>query len=163
MTKSLVVRAEAPADEPAIQALHVLAFGGPDEARLVAALRRSGEAEVSLVAEADGQVAGHILLSRLHGPVRALTLAPVAVTPERQRQGIGSRLVAAACAQAGEADWQAIFVLGDPRFYGRLGFSEQAAEGFQCEYAGRNFMMRALGDHAPAPGLIIYPDAFHDL
>ena len=72
-----------PADHAAVARLHRLAFEGDAEARLVDALRRSGAATVSLVAEAEGRVVGHVLLSRLEAPENALALAPLAVLPDR--------------------------------------------------------------------------------
>src|SRR5215203_5315791 len=94
---SLVVRPESPEDRDAIRTANRLAFGQDDEATLVDALRDGGHARVSLVAEADGEVVGHILFSDLPivtpvGTVGALSLAPMAVLPAQQRRGIGSML-----------------------------------------------------------------------
>jgi GNAT superfamily N-acetyltransferase len=106
---SLVVRLETTKDQAAVRHVHQAAFGGDAEANLVDALRDGGFAEVSLVAEVDGEIVGHILFSRLSivtkvGTVDALSLAPMAVLPSHQRQGIGSKLVEAgleACRDAG--------------------------------------------------------------
>src|SRR5215468_871227 len=89
------IRAETPADHEAIRHVNRLAFGQHDEARLVDALRDGGYVQASLVAEKDGQVVGHILFSDLPiitgaGTVPALALAPMAVLPAIQNQGVGS-------------------------------------------------------------------------
>src|SRR5260370_1459396 len=97
-TNSDAVRPETAADHDAIRHVHGLAFGREGEARLVDALREGGFACVSLVAETDGQVVGHILFSSLpittqHGTATALAPAPLAVLPACHRQDIGSALM----------------------------------------------------------------------
>src|SRR5262249_40935753 len=96
--KPLTIRAETDADHEAIRHVNRLAFGQDDEAGIVDALRDGGYARVSLVAEVNGEVVGHILFSDLpiltdKGIVPALSLAPMTVLPAYQRQGIGSALV----------------------------------------------------------------------
>jgi putative acetyltransferase len=96
----IVIRPETDADLDAIRHVNRAAFESDTEANLVDALRDGGYVEVSLVAEVDGEIVGHILFSRLPiftkgGKVDALSLAPMAVLPSRQRQAIGSRLVEA--------------------------------------------------------------------
>src|SRR4051812_12465141 len=91
---TVTIRGETTDDLPAIREVHRRAFGSDDEPRLVDALRAGGHARVSLVAEESGRVVGHILFSALtietaRGAVEALALAPLAVDPDRQRQGIG--------------------------------------------------------------------------
>jgi putative acetyltransferase len=161
MPESTVIRDEARADEPAIHEIHVLAFPGPDEARLVDALRQSGDAAISLVAVRGDRILGHILLSRLTAPMRALSLAPVAVRPEFQRRGIGSALVRGGLDRARRDGWEAVFVLGDVRYYSRFGFSVEAARGYLSPYTGEHFMMQPLGrGKIPAAGQLIYPAPF---
>lgn len=143
------IRPETEADRAAIHALNSAAFGQPMEADLVDRLRADGDAVLSLVAVEDGEIVGHILLSRMEAPFRALALAPVAVKPTRQRQGIGAALIHAGLARAKEAGWQGVFVLGEPDYYQRFGFSAQQAAGFVSPYAGPYFMALALGDALP--------------
>ncbi|HEY4008516.1 MAG TPA: N-acetyltransferase [Acidobacteriaceae bacterium] len=138
------IRDERQADWTAVRRLVSSAFGRSDEADLVEKLRAAGDAVVSLVAEEDGQIVGHILLSRMDAPFSALALAPVSVTPARQRSGIGSALVAAGIARARNEGWAAVFVLGEPEFYARFGFDQEAAAGFTSPYAGPYLMMLRL-------------------
>jgi putative acetyltransferase len=125
----VVVRAEAATDPPAIRAVHDEAFHGPAEGRLVDLLRLSPAfvPELSLVAEREGRVVGHVLFSRISveldgREVELLALAPVAVLPSCQNQGIGSRMIREGIARAAALGFRAVAVLGDPRYYGRFGF-----------------------------------------
>lgn len=153
-----MIRPEAPGDAAAVSALLTRAFGGPAEADLVDRLRADGDAAISLVADRGG-VCGHVLLSPMVAPFPALALAPLAVAPERQRQGIGAALVTAALAAA--AEWRAVFVLGDPAYYGRFGFDAALAAGFDSPYAGPHLMVRPLGGPLPArAGAIRHAPAF---
>ncbi len=156
------IRDETGADHAAVGRLHRLAFGGDAEARLVDALRRSGAAVLSLVAECGGgAVVGHVLLSRLVSPPGSLALAPLAVLPERQRRGVGSALVRAALARAREGGWAAAFVVGDPAYYGRFGFDADSARGHASPYAGQHFMAAPLGaERLPGVGAVVYPAPF---
>lgn len=119
------------------------------EAELVEELRRAGDSAISLVAEEDGEIVGHVLLSKMEAPFRALALAPVSVGPGRQRCGIGSALIRSAVNRAREEGWAAIFVLGEPSYYERFGFDAAAAAGFTSPYAGEHFMVLALGAALP--------------
>jgi putative acetyltransferase len=161
MLDELVIRGEVRGDEPAIHEIHLRAFPGPAEAKLVDDLRQSGDAGISLVAARDERIIGHILFSNLTAPMRALALAPVAVHRDFQRQGIGSTLIRAGLERARRDGWEAVFVLGDVRYYRRFGFSVEAARGYRCPYAGEHFMMQPLGrGNIPAAGQLVYPAAF---
>jgi len=149
----MIVRDEAPADHAAVHALVHAAFGQADEAVLVDRLRETGDSRVSLVAEEeDGVIVGHILLSEMSAPFRALGLAPVSVTPERQGQGLGSRLIEAAIERARAMGYAAIVVLGDQAYYGRFGFEVEAAEGYASPYAGPHLALLRLTDEALPKG-----------
>ncbi len=140
------IRPETPADRAAVWQVHQAAFGGPAEANLVAALVDGGAAEVALVAERDGCIVGHILFSRLsihtaQRSVTALSLAPLAVLPEYQRQGVGSALVLAgldACRRAGHL---IVTVLGHPAYYQQFGFSAQLAQPLHSPFGGGDAWM----------------------
>lgn len=118
-----MIRAERPSDRDAIFHVNARAFETDAEARLVDVLRERDAAAVSLVAEVDGAVVGHILFSPVTvGDREFVALAPMAVLPEHQRSGVGSALVRAgidACRARGDA---AIFVLGHAEYYPRFGF-----------------------------------------
>ena len=141
---SFKIRAETPDDRAAVHAVVAGAFGQSDEADLVEQLHADGDVFVSLVAEEDGAVIGHVLLSAMRAPIRALGLAPVSVGPARQGTGVGSALIREAIRLAREAGYAAIFVLGDQAYYGRFGFDVDAARGFASPYAGDHFAVLAL-------------------
>ena len=156
----MIVREQRPGDDAEVRELLSLAFGGAAEADLVERLHRDGDVAFALVAEEDG-IAGHILLSRLDAPLRALALAPLAVLPERQRRGIGGRLVRAALERARQDGWEAMFVLGDPDYYRRFGFDAALTRGFDSPYSGPAFMVLALsGELSASTGRVGYPAAF---
>jgi putative acetyltransferase len=143
------VRAETPDDLEAIREVNRHAFGQEDEARLVDALRDGNYARLSLVAERGGRVVGHILFSDLPivtqaGTLPALALAPVAVLPEYQRQGVGSRLVRAGLRACAESGHKIVVVLGHPDYYPRFGFSAQLAERLKSPFSGPAFMALEL-------------------
>jgi len=144
------VRDESPRDWKAVYQVVSSAFGQLAEAELVEKLREGGDSVVSLVAEEDGQIVGHVLLSRMDAPFRSLALAPVSVIPTKQRRGIGSALVKRAVDSARSKGWDAIFVMGDPNYYERFGFDREAAAGFTSPYAGRHFMVLRLSPSLPA-------------
>jgi putative acetyltransferase len=159
----VVLRGEAPADRDAVRALLIDAFGGVAEADLVDALRRDGDLAVSLVAERDGAVIGHVGLSRLASPDRSLALAPLAVARQARRQGIGAALVGAALDRARGTGAALVFVLGEPDFYARFGFSAQATDGFDSAYAGPHFMAVRMDDAIPAKAPVVFAPAFDAL
>ncbi len=161
------VRLERPEDMEAIREVNRLAFGGEDEALLVDALRDGGCSRLSLVAEKDGKVVGHILFSDLpivtqSGTLAALALAPMAVLPGHQRQGIGSFLVREGLRACAEAGHRIVVVLGHPDYYPRFGFSPQMAERLKAPFSGPAFMALELvpGALAGVTGEVVYPPLF---
>jgi putative acetyltransferase len=161
----MILREEKPADRKAIRDVVTAAFGTTAEATLIDHLRNDGDIALSLVAEMPGdRIVGHILFSPLTAPFRALALAPVAVTPNHQRQGIGSRLIREGLVRAARDGWQGVFVLGDPGYYRRFGFNPELAAGFRCPYAGPYLMVAALNGTLPAmEGVLRYARAFENL
>lgn len=161
------IRAERPADAPAVDAVHRAVFPGEDEALLVAALRAAGHACVSLVAEVDGQIVGHIVFSPVSiagtGQTgQGLGLAPVAVLPEHQRRGIGSQLIREGLDVCRQAGFDFVVVLGHPEYYPRFGFRQATQQGLANEYgAVEAFMVVELTPGSlPPAGLVKYGPEF---
>jgi putative acetyltransferase len=159
-----MIRHARPADHAVIAAIVAAAFGRDDEAALVARLRAEEDAMFELVAEADGEVVGHILFSRLWVDRFELygALAPLAVRPDRHRQGLGAKLVRAGLETAREFGCHGVLVLGDPAYYARFGFSGDAAREVTAPFRGlAAFQALALEDDAfTGPMTVAYPDAF---
>lgn len=167
-----VIRPEEAADRAAIARLVTAAFGRDGEARLVDRLRQDGDLVLSLLAVEDGEPVGHVALSPVtlgaaDGRGRWLGLAPLAVAPARQRRGIGGRLVEAALRTCGQAGVELVFLLGEPAFYGRFGFTPACRHGWRCAYDAPDgaFQVRPVGRASPLPppGLVLYAPAFDDL
>jgi len=161
------IRPESPADLEAIRQVHRLAFGQDEEARLVDALRDGGYVQVSLVAERDEQIVAHVLFSDLpiitdSGTVPALALAPMAVVPKFQRQGIGSELVRRGLNVCREQGHRIVIVLGHPDFYPRFGFSSDLAQPLQSPFSGEAWMALELvpGALDGVAGHVEYPPPF---
>jgi putative acetyltransferase len=129
------VREERPEDSSAIRDVNRRAFGRDEEADIVDALRANGAVSLSLVATVDDLVVGHILYSPvLIGRLQGVGLAPMAVLPEHQRRGIGSRLVEAGNRQLEIAGCPFVVVLGHAAFYPRFGFRPARSIGVTCEW-----------------------------
>jgi putative acetyltransferase len=136
---ALGVRDEHATDRGRIEALLAEAFGRPDEAMIVARLRADGDMVLALVAEFEGDLVGYIAFSKVEATInghalKALALAPLAVSSARRGDGIGSALVAAGLEAAGAAGFEAVFVVGDPAYYERFGFTAAAAQPFASEW-----------------------------
>ena len=157
----MLIREDTGYDRVEVHDVISAAFGRLGEATLVDHLKADGDSVISLVAVDDARIIGHIMLSKLNAPFKALGLAPLSVRPERQRSGVGSLLVREGLSRARQEDWDAVFVLGDPVFYRRFGFDQERASGFSCRYAGMHFMVHPIRNSLPAlTGKIDYPPAF---
>jgi putative acetyltransferase len=164
------IRPERPGDADGIRAVHAAAFPTDLEARLVERLRDSAAARVSLVAQVDGHIVGHIVFSpvtvngqRIAG---ALGLAPVAVAPKYQRQGIGGQLIRAGLVTCRELGCGFVVLLGHPEYYPRFGFQQASRFGLTNEYgADEAFMVLELqpGAIPPGGGLVRYGSEFAGL
>jgi putative acetyltransferase len=166
--RNVTIRPETAADAAAIAEENRLAFGREAEARLVDGLRRGGYARLSLVAEVGGEVVAHILFSRLPivttdgSVVEAVALAPMAVRPADQRNGIGTRLVEEGLRRCRDQGDEIVVVLGHPSFYSRLGFSAALAEPLAGPFKGPAWMATELvpGALDGVAGWIEYPEPF---
>jgi len=167
----MTVRPEKPEDVPAIRVVNEQAFGRAAEADLVDALRRNGKAILSLVAEDNGRIVGHILFSpvTIQSNETELTgagLAPLAVVPDRQNQGIGSMLVEEGLRRLREAGHRFVVVLGHPNYYPRFGFFPASRFNIKSEYdvADEVFMAMELqaGALQDQSGIARYQPEFNE-
>lgn len=135
----MLIRSEKEKDLAAVHDLNILSFDTSLEADLVDALREQAQPVVSLVAERDGAVIGHILFSPVsligYPAVKIMGLAPMAVLPEYRRHGIGSALVRVGLEQCRQLGCGAVVVLGHPGYYPCFGFSAAVRFGIGCEYS----------------------------
>lgn len=155
-----LVRPERAEDIPLVRALNETAFGRPDEARLVDAVRRREEPTFCLVAvttpdatgnTGEGPIVGHVLFS----PVtmessgrrcRAVGLGPIAVHPDHRGVGVGSQLIRAGLDRCREEGYEAVVLLGHPTYYSRFGFTMARSRGIHWEHEmpGDPFMVLEL-------------------
>ncbi|MDP2410137.1 MAG: N-acetyltransferase [Pseudolabrys sp.] len=168
LSLQLTIRPERPDEAAAIRTVLDAAFGGPAEGELVDSLRAAGDLVLALVAVDNDAIAGYIAWPRLlietpRDVRNAVALAPLGVAPSHQRNGIGSALTRAGLAQLKENGERLVFVVGDPLFYQRFGFSLEAARAYVSDYAGEYFMALRLADDPPEQGLVRYPTPFDGL
>jgi putative acetyltransferase len=165
---NIPIRLRVSADDAAIAAVISAAFRGPDEAALVARLRKDGDMIAEFVAlDEAGAVIGHIAFSRLDvqsgsQALRAVALAPVAVAPGHQRQGIGGALILHARNCLRDEGEDLVVVLGHPAYYPQFGFSSLLARLLDAPYSGEAFMALELkpGILAALKWRVAYPRAF---
>lgn len=168
----ITIRPEQLEDRSRVRRVNELAFGRPVEADLVEKLRRSCRDALSLVAE-DHAVVGHILFTPVvvTGPASGIVgmgLAPMAVLPDRQRQGIGSQLVRRGLDILRERGCPFVVVVGHPEYYPRFGFQPASNHGLQSQWEGMPdavFMVAVLDPNAMAgaSGVARYADEFNDV
>jgi len=162
---SLIIREEQSGDASAIRTVNIRAFGQEQEANLVDTLRAKGAALLSLVATVREQVVGHIMYSPIAiGEMTAAALAPMAVLPECQRQGIGSSLVTTGNQRLKDRRYAAVVVLGHVEYYPRFGFVPASTRGIRCEWdVPDNAFMVLVFDESKmrgVSGLAEYRDEF---
>ena len=156
------IRRLQPEDMDAIAALNTECFGGPSEAAITRRLHAANDAQLSLIAHRQNDVVGHIEFFRvlIDGMPSGIGLGPMCVKPEVQGRGIGSGLVRMGLLALGGRGESIVFVLGDPDYYGRFGFTAAAAAPFRAPWSGPAFMARPINPGAPASGELTYPAAF---
>jgi putative acetyltransferase len=133
------VREELAADIEAIRAVNFAAFSRPDEGAIVDALRVNGAVWLSLVATLSGRVVGHALYSPVcidgeEGEIIGAGLGPMAVLPEHQRNGIGSKLIHTGSEKLKQSGCPFIVVLGYPEYYPRFGFQPAGIHQIRCQW-----------------------------
>lgn len=159
----MVIRPACAGDHDAIRAVVTAAFGQPDEAALVDALRADGDALVELVVEEADVIVGHVLISPLTTDTgaRFAALAPLSVASDHQRDGLGLMLMQVGHELCRAAGVEALIVLGHPDYYPRAGYSAEAAKTVTAPFSGPSFMALALKPGAlDAPVTVTYAKAF---
>lgn len=170
----IVIRSEEAADRQAIFEVNRLAFGQDNESRLIEKMRETKHfiPGLSLIALLDDIIVGHILFSvvSLEHPLQfscLLALAPLAVKPEYQRQGIGSLLVREGIERAARTNYPGVVVLGHPQYYLRFGFTRAVENGIICPYPvpDEAYMLFELRPEAMKglKGTVKYPDFFSEV
>ena len=162
------VRLEEAADAEAIRRVNVAAFLGTLEADLVDRLRDRGKLLVSMVAQSDLAIVGHIAFSRVvaesHAGLRGVGLAPVAVVPPMQRLGVGSALVHAGLDRCRRLHYDFAVVLGHASYYPRFGFMPASRFALRCSWDVPDDVFMALelrpGALAGVAGLVAYEPEF---
>ena len=162
------IRPETDADRAAVADVNERAFGRLVEARLIEAVPASDRfvPDLSLVAEQDGIVVGHVLVSYVDiepGLRRVFQVAPLAVAPSHQRGGIGTALMEEALRRLDSRGEPLVLVEGDPAYYRRFGFRRADVLGIDppSGVPAQYFMARRLGAYDPSlRGRAVYPEAF---
>lgn len=167
----VIIRPEKKEDYAAVYEVNQLAFEQEDEAVLVQKIRNSENffPELSLVAVKDGRIVGHILFSPVliksqKEAVQAIALAPMAVHPEFQNQGIGAALVRQGLEECKRLGHKIVIVVGHPTYYPRFGFSSAKAKGLEAPFSipDEAFLVLELipGVLKGIKGRVEYPPAF---
>ena len=156
----MIVRPQQPGDEEALGRVTELAFGRPEEAHLVTLLTPV----ISLVADDEGELVGHVLLSEVSLESRpVLQLGPLSVHPDRQRQGIGSALTEAALAEAERQSEPLVLLVGHPAYYRRFGFEQARKLGIEppIAVADEAWLVKRLAAYEPHHrGQVTWPPAW---
>jgi putative acetyltransferase len=167
----IAIRPETSDDIAAVRHINEAAFDTSTEAGLVDALRSNGAATISLVADINGQVVGHILFSPVSiepesSVANPLGLGPMAVLPEFQNQGIGSQLVREGLEECRRLGCEMVVVVGHPEYYPRFGFVPASRHGLSCEYPVLDDVFMALevkpGALSDQHGLVKYRKEFNE-
>lgn len=146
MNQTVIIRKETPEDYDSVielteKAFETLEISDHNEGQLVDKLREAPTFinELSLVAELNGQIVGHILFTPIiidNGPqqFRSLVLAPVSVLPEFQKQGIGGKLIESGHRKSKEPGFQSVILIGHPEYYPRFGYKTASGWGIKTQY-----------------------------
>lgn len=166
---SVFVRCEnaEDAERSVVRSINEAAFRRPDEADLIDSLRIEGVVLASLVAQLEKRIVGHILFSRMliesaGGSIPAAALAPMAVSPEHQGQGIGGLLIRHGLDFLRARGESIVVVLGHPHYYPRFGFSCEKTRSLESPFPPGAFMAMELSPGAldGIRGKVKYPAAF---
>ena len=170
---AIIVRSETPADVASIRRVNEAAFQQPTEADLVDRLRAGCPDALSFVADVDGDTVGHVLFTPVGVEcdgrrVVGQGLAPMAVQPDRQRQGVGSALVRRGLDELRARGCPFVVVVGHPGYYPRFGFVPASARGLRSQWEGMPddvFMVRVFDEDAMSgvTGIVRYREEFEEV
>ena len=169
----ITIRSEKKEDAEAIHEVNQMAFGQEDESLLIHRIRNSPRfiPDLSLVVVKKGEIVGHILFSSVsietkQGDIPALSLAPMAVLPAFQNQGIGSELAREGLARCRRLGHKIVAVIGHPDYYPRFGFIPARPAGLEVAFPvpDEAFMVHELVPQAleGIKGMVKYPPEFDD-
>ena len=166
----VIIRREEERDHQKVYEVNRLAFGQENESKLVDNIRKGENfiPELSLVAEAGNEVIGHCLFSKITivgGTVHeTLSLAPVAVVPKHQKQGVGGKLIRRGLEEAKRLGFDSVIVLGHAQYYPRFGFQRASTWGIKCPFEAPDeaFMAIELRENAlkEKAGTVHFPKEF---
>jgi predicted N-acetyltransferase YhbS len=167
------IRTEIKQDYEKVFQLNVQAFGNrEEESRLIERIRVSPQfvPALSLVAEEDGEIVGHLLLSKAEvvcdeSAHEVIVLAPIAVHPQFQKSGVGSKLILEGFKRCVELGFHLVFLIGHPSYYPRFGFKPAGDAGYelkQFQVSANVFMVCELvkGATEGVSGELRYPQSF---
>jgi putative acetyltransferase len=169
----ITIRKEEEKDHKQIFEVNKLAFQQENEGKLIEKIRKNENfiPELSIVAEIDNRIVGHILFSKIKivgkSVYESLALAPMAVIPEFQRKGIGSELVKKGINKAKKLGFDSIIVIGHKEYYPKFGFQNASRWNIKCpfEVPDEVFMAIELTEKAfeGKAGTVEYPDEFNEV
>ena len=166
MTDNITLRFAIEAYLPAIITVNDEAFGQADEGKIVALLHENDEALLSLIAELDERIVGHIQFFPIDaigpGAAQFAGLGPMSVHPDFQKTGIGGELIGAGLKEVKTLGYQKVFVLGHADYYPRFGFSVDETAGMSAPWGGPHFMAVELNPGSPPLAELHYPSAFFE-
>ncbi len=168
----ITIRLETESDIDSIREINQKAFGQPDESKLIDKLRESCLNLLSLVAELDNKIVGHILFSPVvidstNGTINGMGLGPMATLPDYQHQGIGAGLINTGLGMLSKKGCPFVVVLGHPTYYPRFGFEPASIFGIGCEWEVPDevFMIQVFNKKllTNIKGTALYREEFNDL
>jgi putative acetyltransferase len=168
----LIIQQESPKDLNNIYEINKLSFGEETEAKIVNALREADELVLSLVAQIDNKTIGYIAFSEVkivseNKTHKAIGLGPMAILPEYQRKGYGSKLIEEGLTILTERGYGIVVVLGHPNFYPKFGFIPSEKYGIRCEYEcpPEAFMIKELKHNSlmGIGGIVHYSSMFSEV
>ncbi len=171
---NIIIRQELKEDHTRIKEINDQAFEQEDEGKLVDKLRKKDQfiPELSLVAEVDKTVVGHILfypgkINSANQKYTTLSLGPMSVLPEYQKKGIGGRLINEGLKLAKDLGFRSVIVVGHPEYYPKFGFTKASKWSIKVPFKVPNEVFMALeiveGELQDKPGIIEYPAEFLEM